>query len=125
MINYRAWDKEHHYMEYTTQNLVVTFADDGVIVIDHSSLSSACMMMEEFVLMQSSQIFDKNNKEFYDCDVVLQISTGKICFIEHKQGCFFINDGEKLINLYENYTDYTIIGDIFENEELLDLIRFN
>ena len=125
MINYRAWDKEHHYMEYTTKNLIVTFADDGISVIDSTSLSSTCMMMEKFILMQSSQIFDKNNKEFYDSDVVLQISTGKICFIEHKQGSFFINDGEKLINLYENYTDYAIIGNIYKNEELLDLMRFN
>lgn len=125
MINYRAWDKEHYYMKYTTQNLIVTFADDGVTVIDNSSLSSACMMMEEFVLMQSSQLFDKNNKEFYDKDIIEQISTGKICFIEYKKGCFFINDGKELTNLYENYTNYTIIGNIFENEELLDLIRFN
>lgn len=125
MINYRAWDKEHHYMEYTTKNLIVTFADDGISVIDSTSLSSTCMMMEKFILMQSSQIFDNNNKEFYDSDVVLQISTGKICFIEYKQGSFFINDGEKVINLYENYTDYSIIGNIYEDEELLDLMRFN
>lgn len=125
MINYRAWDKEHRYMEYTTKNLVVTFADDGVTVIDHSSLSSVCMMMEKYDLMQSSQLFDKNNKEFYDCDIVLQISTGKICFIEHKQGCFFINDGKELTNLHENYTDYAIIGNIYEDEGALDFMRFN
>lgn len=125
MINYRAWDKEHHYMEYTTKNLVVTFANDGVTVIDHSSLSSACMMMEKYDLMQSSQLFDKNNKEFYDCDIVLQISTGNICFIEHKQSCFFINDGKELTNLHENYTDYAIIGNIYEDKGALDFMRFN
>lgn len=125
MINYRAWDKEHYYMEYTTQNLVVSFYNNSIDVVDNTSLSSTCMMMQKFDLMSSSQLFDKNNKEFYDKDVVLQISTGKICFIEHKQGCFFINDGKELISLYENYTDYVIIGNTHENEELLDLMRFN
>lgn len=125
MINYRAWDKEHHYMENTHKNLIVTFADDDIIVVDNNSLSSACMMMQKFDLMQSSQLFDKNNKEFYDKDIIEQISTRKICFIEYKKGCFFINDGKELTNLHENYTNYTIIGNIFENEELLDLMRFN
>lgn len=125
MINYRAWDLEHQYMEYTNKNLSVTFSDNDIIVIDNSSLSSACMMMEKYDLMQSSQLFDKNNKEFYDKDIIEQISTGKICFIEYKKGCFFINDGKELTNLHKNYTNYTIIGNIFENEELLDLMRFN
>ena len=39
MINYRAWDKEHHYMENTHKNLIVTFADDDIIVVDNNSLS--------------------------------------------------------------------------------------
>ena len=123
MVNYRAWDKERCYMEYTTQNLIVSFYNEGVDVVDNESLNSACMMMENYDLMQSSEIFDKNNKEFYNKDIVEQISTGKICFIEHKKSCFFINDGKELINLYENYTNYVIIGNTYENEELLDLTR--
>ena len=38
---------------------------------------------------------------------------------------FFINDGYELINLYDLYNYHKVIGNIYDNEELMDLMKFN
>lgn len=48
---FRAWDKDHKYMEYTDRNLVVCFSDKGAEVTDHTTFSHSCTSMESFELM--------------------------------------------------------------------------
>lgn len=85
----------------------------------------------EVELMQSTGFFDKNGKEIYEGDIVqfedcskvsnfLYINTG---VIEWCQGSFHLTNGnsvsmEDLVD--EDLLNVTIIGNIYENPELLE-----
>jgi uncharacterized phage protein (TIGR01671 family) len=92
--------------------------------------------IEDVVLMQFTGLYDKNGKEIWEGDVVLDthsISTGRKGFIEYGEGEFFLNygqpgifnraishfhrsDGTQVWNLLE------VLGNIYENPELLEPI---
>lgn len=84
---------------------------------------------DEIELMQSTGLKDKNGKEIFEGDVVRQVRTqptteneviiGVVTMIE---GAWLImNDNEQLASKLWSETDENeIIGNIYENKELLD-----
>ncbi|WP_347130059.1 YopX family protein [Staphylococcus hominis] len=128
---FRAWDKDHKYMEYTDKNLVVCFSDEGAEVTDHTTFSHSCTSMENFELMQSTGLEDMNGTEIYEGDIVelkypydKRIKTkGSIVWDRYK-ACFGISMKEttERYELYritaENYL--AVIGNKYQNPELLE-----
>ena len=84
---------------------------------------------EDVILMQSTGILDKNSQEIFEGDIVRQVRTqptteneviiGVVTMIE---GAWLImNDNEQLASYLWSETDENeIIGNIFENKELLE-----
>ena len=124
---YRVWDKELQTM------LDVSLIDfkKGVLVDEHWEFGETNFMsFDEIVLMESTGLFDKNNKEIFEGDVVRQVRTqpttenetitGVVTMIE---GAWLImNDNEQLASYLWSETDENeIIGNIYENKDILEV----
>ena len=120
IYKFRAWDKNNKYMEYTDKNLVVCFSNEGVDVVDHTTFSHSCTSMQNYELMQSTGLKDKNGVEIYVGDIIrgsynTNIIGYDIVTIEVKEDLL---KGFELEQFDLNNTE--VLGNIYENPKLLE-----
>jgi hypothetical protein len=102
-IKFRAWDKENkEWCEW----------DDGDIVIHNDGTFEP---HERLVLMQFTGLHDKNGKEIYEGDI-LSWGAGDKSVVKWEFGGFLAGGRFQEIS----YEKSKIIGNIYENPELLD-----
>ncbi len=111
-IKFRVWDKEHNKMLPTFTLLEA--------IIRHSSPEMAIC---EF--MQYTELKDKNGKEIYEGDVVVYEFNNRTYRIEFLNGEFllrrkFKNIENKVFDEVDYGKEIEIIGNIYENPELLN-----
>ena len=119
-IKFRAWDKEAKKMiePFWLKSLVVNYCDE----FNYSSIHEDDLFLasqNELEFMQYTGLKDKNGKEIYEDDIV---SGGeKIYSIGFHLGTFTLNNekGEVGIGLVQTETSLEVIGNIYENPELL------
>jgi uncharacterized phage protein (TIGR01671 family) len=114
-IKFRAWDKDNKQM---TVDFAV-FADGrGAGAYDPVS-SDGDEIYENYELMQFTGLHDKNGKEIYEGDIVEYV--GQIKEYHHevkfKNGCFIA--GTSLNNGTIEELNLEVIGNIWENPELI------
>lgn len=134
---FRAWDKNNAYMEYTDKNLTVVFAQGGIQVVDHTTFSSSCTNMEEYVLMQSTGLLDKNGNEIFEGDILKENSMLGIVkfgryldyeYIQYGLDGWLFSEKLKLGFVDTPLTEYVldphcsieVIGNIYEHPHLLE-----
>lgn len=108
IIKFRAWDKVNKNMLYDVST--------GTVTIWYKEISSKS---ENCVFMQYTNLKDKNDKEIYENDVVAN-EYGYKFEIVFKDGCWFAGDTEVG---FMRKDKYKIIGNIYENPELLERIK--
>lgn len=124
MPKFRAWDKN------TKEMVVIRTIDlerDGTIgcVVDYSDIN---LDVSECVLMQSTGLKDKNGVEIFEGDILknrrysgIRVLFEKGAFkVRYKRSkvCIVTQD---LSSLLEKYESTIIIGNIYENLELLEV----
>lgn len=138
-MNFRAWDKKNNKM-------LVTYGDEGYCDQDSiydtpwGTFCYAVAQMvgcEDYILMQSTGLEDKNGREIFEGDIVkISEVLGKVDFITDiyfDRGAFRYrhDDGSgsvlemlstSKVKGYESITqDIEVIGNIYENPELLKI----
>lgn len=125
VLKFRAWDKLGKEMHKVS---VIDFSSKGARIIrlagvqsngkgDHKRWHSSVE------LMQSTGFKDVNGVEIYEGDIVQDSYSGEVSFIEFQEGAFYITCSNVTELISENDDIIEIIGNIFENEELLQAMR--
>lgn len=121
-IRFRAWDKQSKRMEdVDTLNLYMGCANES----DMGSL-----WFDDIVLMQYTGLIDKNGKEIFEGDIVRVYDENRLVEFKH---AFWTNldiggfgtmitqdEGNKYFKPLYRYGDAEVIGNIWENPELLE-----
>lgn len=126
---FRAWDT-HEQKMFSNNELIIW---GGNVYLDESKglpcRNLKCRSISDEYLMQSTGFFDRNDQEIFEGDIVRQgrtqpttenkTITGVVTMLE---GAWVImNDCEQLASYLWSETDENeIIGNIYENKELLD-----
>ena len=123
MIKFRAWDKKLQ----TVLDVSLIDFKKGVLVGEHWEFGETNFMnFDEIELMQSTGLHDKNGKEVFVGDI---IKCTRGCphevYLEKEYGGTFIGGMPAIYlkGLREGYAwteDEEIIGNVYENKELLD-----
>lgn len=121
---FRAWTEEGKVMYYD----VYPFKDD-TLLLSYDEIAFDEVPASDFILMQSTGLFDVNGKEIFEGDIVLENGWRKIAVsfgtqeIEESYGDIVIYQGFNL-NLGGGYpkavmSKHEVIGNVYENQELL------
>ena len=126
--NFRAWCKETNQM-YSVRTLPASYADvwtectlweeEEMDIIEYDSFGTE-RIVQNLEFMQSTWIEDKNWKEIYEGDILKIMKTSKgVVYFENwgfRTDCLFKSS---LMYLVENKTTIEVIGNIYENSNLL------
>lgn len=127
IIKFRAWHTIQKKM-YSPEEMgedQLTLMPDGKGLINVSSISTQLsQFINEMIPLQFTGLKDKNGKEVYDGDII-QVDNEEnpaITECKYDKGCFILEDnagGHWTRQLHHQPERLTIIGNIYENPELL------
>lgn len=132
-IKFRVWDNVLKELFPISGILLERFSPDTTsryYCIGELAPNENSSVDEDFVLMQYTELKDKNGKEIFEGDIIeVSYGRGKVVF---NAGCFmieWIDDKESYMELLGMYhktgefgrprKDILIIGNVFDNPELL------
>ena len=129
-IKFRAWLKEDKKMENVK---TMDFTDKTIRCLKKNEFINAYLLrrviFDDIELMQYTGLKDKNGAEIYDGDIVLVELSGTSTWyktvVKFKEGAFIASliDGEDYFYIFNrgfDSNDFEILGNIYENPELLE-----
>lgn len=124
---YRAWDRTRNQMNY---RVMVGNCDT-----DDENWTCPIIWIEEKkdwlhfddyeCIMQSTGLFDKNGKEIFEGDVVkmskdVYSEPTYYEIVRHYGGAYRLDSKQHGCELWLRHTDCDVVGNVYENKELLD-----
>jgi uncharacterized phage protein (TIGR01671 family) len=123
-IKFRAWDKNKRVM---TKVEGIHFGDDGsalTITFEPAPKSEYHIGLvngENGILMQSIGELDKNGKDIYEADILITDECSWKAKVVFQRGAFILLDNLGGFSVEPNWNKCEVIGNIFENPELLEV----
>lgn len=121
---FRAWKKARKELGRVGQ---ITFELDGSVshVLFKGEFLDFNLSTNEIILMQSTGLFDKNNKEIFEGDIVLVLDSPYTVFYDNEKGSYRLkpHDDRWNVDYMSNFShggNFEVVGNIYENKELLD-----
>jgi uncharacterized phage protein (TIGR01671 family) len=120
-FKFRLWDKEKKFMitEDKYDETYKIYGDEEVYYCLEYGLTDPFCCYENFIVMQSTSLKDKNCKLIYEGDIV-KIHNNVTAKIIFDKGCFSFTDGVYNQACYWKKDTLEVIGNIYENPELLE-----
>lgn len=125
-IKFRVWNAKDHW--YFTPDIAPNLKSDG-------ALDCRLGFFDELMVQQSTGLLDKNGKEIYEGDILIYeytqadmssfsaLESGyETCAIEEvvfENGAFRFK-GDKYSTVFDDCGSMEVIGNIFENSELIN-----
>ena len=116
---FRAWLKKEQKMDNEIDH--ISWLEDELYCIGDGI--TYMVLAEDLVLMQSTGLKDKNGKEIFEGDVV-SIDTDEfdLLFVKYESCIYWLMDDEECVEHLSDYYKYvSIVGNIYENPELLEV----
>ena len=113
----RAWDKE---LKMMCDVLKIDFGNRTLFYRHWLYGVSREIDLSEVIVMQSTGLKDNDGIEFYKKDIVRNIDSEELGVVEYDEGQFRVSYNGVSEQLWEIDKDLQIIGNIYENPELLE-----
>ena len=120
---FRAWDSvEKKFVEHF-------FITDNGLICNMEKPTSDCKLLipiekSELILMQSTGLKDKNDKEIFEGDIVkmskdVYSEPTYYEVVRHRGGAYRLESKQHGCELWLRHTDCEVVGNVYENKELL------
>lgn len=124
--NFRAYDSGSLSRMYQPDEVMVGNGD--IWIIDEDSVAGEWIVNNDLNLMQSTGLKDKNGKEIFEGDIVLVLDSLYTVFYDNEKGSYRLkpHDDRWNVDYMSNFShggNFEIIGNIYENPELLEVIN--
>lgn len=123
---FRVWDKTNKEMlEWEELDLNKERGEDEITIFEPTGQFAHPIFFYD--AMQSTGLIDKNGIEIYEGDIVrynrgVSYSVEKFPYsVKYIEGAFVFEHGFIQHNLFKNVKYVTVIGNIYENPELLEV----
>lgn len=121
---YRAWDSAKKEMFKDT--FAITESGQVVVVEQEDVVCPPDYVFVDYlVIMQSTGLRDKNGKEIFEGDIVkmskdVYSEPTYYEIIRHRGGAYRLESKQHGCELWLRHTDCEVVGNVYENKELLD-----
>ena len=118
---YRAWLKKEQKMDNYIDH--ISWIEDELYCIGDGI--TYMVSAEDLVLMQSTGLKDKNGKEIFEGDIVkmakdVYSEPTYYEVVRHRGGAYRLESKQHGCELWLRHTDCEVVGNIYENPELLE-----
>lgn len=120
---FRAYDGGSLNRMYQPDEVMV--GGGNIWIIDEDSVAGDWIVNNDLHLMQSTGLKDKNGQEIFEKDVVkmakdVYSEPTHYEVVRHYGGAYRLESKQHGCELWLRHTDCEVVGNIYENKELLD-----
>ena len=120
---FRAWLKKEQKMDNYIDH--ISWLEDELYCIGDGI--TYMVSAEDLVLMQSTGLFDRNGKEIFEGDIVkmskdVYSEPTYYEVVRHRGGAYRLESKQHGCELWLRHTDCEVVGNVYENPELLEVI---